>query len=68
MALRVELVLESDFADIFEVKEGRATGQPLRAARNRRASIRVDARHVERSDWWSRRPAPPSGATAWSST
>ena len=25
MALRVELVLEADFADIFEVKEGRAT-------------------------------------------
>ena len=31
MALRVELVLESDFADIFEVKEGRATGRPQRA-------------------------------------
>ena len=33
MALRVELVLESDFADIFEVKEGRATGRPQRATR-----------------------------------
>lgn len=33
MMYRVELVVESDFADIFEVKEGRATGVP-RAARH----------------------------------
>ncbi|WP_159602907.1 amylo-alpha-1,6-glucosidase [Agromyces humi] len=31
MAYRVELVVESDFADIFEVKEGRAAGRPRAA-------------------------------------
>ena len=43
MALRVELVLESDFADIFEVKEGRATGRPQRAREESRGAIRVDS-------------------------
>ena len=48
MGLRVELVLESDFADIFEVKEGRATGRPQRAREESRGVIRVDSPRDER--------------------
>ena len=43
MALRVELMLESDFADIFEVKEGRVTGRPQRARQESPGVVRVDS-------------------------
>ena len=48
MALRVELVLESDFADIFEVTEGRAARSPQRARLESPGVIRVDSPRDER--------------------
>ena len=43
MSFRVELVLETDFADIFEVKEGRATRRPHRVRQEAPGIVRADA-------------------------
>ena len=43
MSIRVELVLETDFADIFEVKEGRATRRPRRLRQAAAGIVRADA-------------------------
>ena len=43
MSFRVELVLETDFADIFEVKEGRATRRPHRLRQEAAGIVRADA-------------------------
>jgi len=43
MSFRVELVLETDFADIFEVKEGRATRRPHRLGQVAPGIVRADA-------------------------
>ena len=48
MALRLELVLEADFADIFEVKEGRANRRPRRARQEAPGVVRVDSSRDER--------------------
>lgn len=40
---RVELVAESDFADIFEVKEGRATGEPRPPSDESPGRLRIDS-------------------------
>jgi glycogen debranching enzyme len=48
MALRVELVLESDFADIFEVKEGRSARSPRPARLESPGVVRVDSPRDER--------------------
>ena len=43
MSFRVELVLETDFPDIFEVKEGRATRRPHRLRQEAAGIVRADA-------------------------
>lgn len=43
MSLQVEVLLEADFADIFEVKEGRARGIPRPTRRDESGRFRVDA-------------------------
>jgi glycogen debranching enzyme len=43
MSFRVEVLLEADFADIFEVKEGRARGIPRPTHRDDSGRFRVDA-------------------------
>ncbi|KQZ85585.1 amylo-alpha-1,6-glucosidase [Microbacterium sp. Root166] len=43
MSFRVEMLLEADFADIFEVKEGRARGIPRPTRRDDSGRFRVDA-------------------------
>jgi glycogen debranching enzyme len=46
---RVELIVESDFADIFEVKEGRTDGRPRRATEESLGRLRIDSsRHGDR--------------------
>lgn len=46
---RVELIAESDFADIFEVKEGRATGEPRPAGEESPGRLRIDSSRSDRS-------------------
>ncbi|MEV1131766.1 glycogen debranching N-terminal domain-containing protein [Agromyces sp. NPDC049794] len=46
---RVELIAESDFADIFEVKEGRATGEPRPAGEESPGRLRIDSARSDRS-------------------
>ncbi|MFK4836027.1 glycogen debranching N-terminal domain-containing protein [Microbacterium sp. ZW T2_14] len=43
MSFRVEVLLEADFADIFEVKEGRARGIPRPTTRDESGRFRIDA-------------------------
>ena len=43
MMYRVELVVESDFADIFEVKEGRAAGVPRAARAEAPGLLRIES-------------------------
>jgi hypothetical protein len=62
MALRLELVLEADFADIFEVKEGRANRRPRRARHEAPASSGSTPRETKDWDSPSPRPAPHSPA------
>lgn len=45
MAFRIELVIESDFADIFEVKEGRAARRPRPMHEEQPGRVRIGPTH-----------------------
>jgi len=46
MAFRVEVVIEADFADIFEVKEGRAARRPKRVEEEGPGRFRIRSAHA----------------------